>query len=104
MRRIKRDDQVLVLTGKERGKRGQVREVLRSQERVVIQGLNMVHRHQKQRKEREPAGIIQKEAAIHVSNVKLICKACLKPTRITSRVRTDGVKVRVCKQCHQDID
>jgi len=104
MQRIKRDDQVLVLAGKERGKRGQVREVFQAQERVVIQGLNMVKRHQKQRKEREPAGIIAKEAAIHVSNVKLICKTCQKPTRITSRVRTDGVKVRVCKQCHQDID
>jgi len=104
MKRIKRDDQVLVLAGKERGKRGQVRDVLRSQDRVVVQGLNMVHRHQKQRNEREPAGIIQKEASIHVSNVKLICKACQKPTRITSRVRTDGVKVRVCKQCQQDID
>jgi large subunit ribosomal protein L24 len=102
--RIKRDDQVLVLTGKERGKRGQVREVITSQKRVVVQGLNMVQRHQKQRTEREPAGIISKEAALHVSNVKLICKACQKPTRITSRVRTDGVKVRVCKQCHQDID
>jgi large subunit ribosomal protein L24 len=104
VRRIKRDDQVLVLGGKERGKRGQVRDVLRSQDRVVVQGLNMVHRHQKQRNEREPAGIIQKEAAIHVSNVKLICKACQKPTRVTSRVRTDGVKVRVCKQCQEDID
>jgi len=104
MQRIKRDDQVLVLSGKERGKRGQVHEVLRSQERVVIQGMNMVKRHQKQRTEREPAGIIAKEAPIHVSNVKLICKVCQKPTRVTSRVRTDGVKVRVCKQCHQDID
>ena len=104
MQRIKRDDQVLVLTGKERGKRGQVREVLRTQKRVVVQGMNMVMRHQKQRTEREPAGIITKEAAIHVSNVKLICKTCLKPTRVTLRVRTDGVKVRVCKQCQQDID
>ena len=104
MQRIKRDDQVLVLSGKEAGKRGQVRDVLLDQRRVVIQGLNMVKRHQKQRSERDPAGIIAREAAIHVSNVKLICKACQKPTRVTSRVRTDGVKVRVCKQCHQDID
>lgn len=104
MQRIKRDDQVLVLAGKERGKRGQVRDVLRSKDRVVVQGLNMVQRHQKQRNEREPAGIIQKEAAIHVSNVKLICKSCQKPTRVTARVRTDGVRVRVCKQCQEDID
>jgi large subunit ribosomal protein L24 len=104
MHRIKRDDQVLVLSGKERGKRGQVREVLPDKDRVVIQGLNMVKRHQKQRTEREPAGIIAKEAAIHVSNVKLICKACQEPTRVSFRTRTDGVKVRICVKCHQDVD
>ncbi len=104
MRNIKRDDQVLVLTGKERGKRGQVRELLSSKDRVIVQGLNMVKRHQKQRTEREPAGIIAKEGAIHISNVKLICKACQQPTTVTFRTRADGVKVRICKKCHQDID
>ena len=104
MRNIKRDDQVLVLSGKERGKRGQIREVLQAKDRVVVQGLNMVKRHQKQRTEREPAGIIAKEGPIHVSNVKLICKACQKPTTVTFRTRADGVKVRIGKKCHQDID
>jgi large subunit ribosomal protein L24 len=104
MDRIRRDDQVVVLAGKDRGKRGQVREVAKVQKRVFVQGLNMVQRHQKQRSEREQAGIITKEAAIHVSNVRLICKACQQPTRITRRVRADGVKVRVCKLCQQDID
>jgi large subunit ribosomal protein L24 len=104
MQRIKRDDTVRVLSGKERGKQGQVREVLLKQQRVVVQGLNMVKRHERQRSEREPAGIIAKEAPIHASNVKLICKACGKPTRVTFRTRTDGVKVRVCRLCHQDID
>ena len=104
MRRIKRDDTVLVLTGKERGKQGQVREVQPGGERIVVQGLNMVKRHQRQRTEREPAGIIEKEASIHVSNVKLICRACQKPTRVGHRVRVDGVKVRVCRKCGEDID
>jgi large subunit ribosomal protein L24 len=104
MQRIKRDDQVLVITGKERGKRGQVHQVITKSQRVVIQGLNLVKRHSRQRSEREPAGIIQKEAPIHVSNVKLICRACEKPTRVRFRVRTDGVKVRVCHECEQDID
>jgi large subunit ribosomal protein L24 len=104
MDRIRRDDQVLILAGKERGKRGQVREVVKSQKRVFVQGMNLVQRHQKQRSEREQAGIISKEAALHVSNVKLICKACQKPTRVGTRVRTDGVKVRVCKQCEEDMD
>ena len=104
MRKIRRDDQVLVTSGKERGKRGQVREVLVKKDRVVVQGLNMVKRHQRQRSEREPAGIIEKEAPIHISNVKLICRLCQKPPRITSRVRPDGVKVRVCRKCGEDID
>jgi large subunit ribosomal protein L24 len=104
MHRIKRDDQVVVLGGRERGKRGQVREVLVDKNRVVVQGLNMVKRHQKQRTEREPAGIIAKEGPIHVSKVKLICKACQQPTRVAFRVRTDGVKVRICRKCHEDVD
>jgi len=104
MRKIRRDDQVLVTSGKERGKQGQVREVLVSRKRVVVQGLNMVKRHQRQRSEREPAGVIEKEAPIHVSNVKLICRTCLKPARVGFRVRSDGVKVRVCRLCSEDID
>ncbi len=104
MQRIRRDDLVLVISGKERGKQGQVREVLTSRQRLVIQGLNMVKRHQRQQSERNPAGIIEKEAPIHVSNVKLICRACQKPTRVSFRVRSDGAKVRVCHVCHQDID
>jgi large subunit ribosomal protein L24 len=104
MRKIRRDDQVLITSGKERGKLGQVREVLVSRQRVVVQGLNMVKRHQRQRSEREPAGIIEKEAPIHMSNVKLICRACQKPARVGFRVRSDGVKVRVCRLCGEDMD
>lgn len=104
MQRIKRDDLVLVISGKERGKQGQVREVLLGKQRVVIQGLNMVKRHQRQRSERNPAGIIEKEAPIHLSNVKLICRACQKPTRVGFALRPDGVKVRVCRKCGQHID
>jgi large subunit ribosomal protein L24 len=104
MRKIKRDDQVLVIGGKERGKQGQVREVLTKGDRVIIQGLNMVKRHQRQRSEREPAGIIEKEAPIHISNVKLVCKACLKPVRVSFGTRADGVRVRVCKACGENID
>jgi large subunit ribosomal protein L24 len=104
MQRIRRDDQVLVTSGKERGKQGPVRDVLPDKSRIIVQGLNMVKRHQKQRSERERAGIIEKEASIHVSNVKLICRSCQKPTRVGFRVRSDGVKVRVCRKCEQDID
>jgi large subunit ribosomal protein L24 len=104
MERIKRNDTVRVLSGKERGKQGQVHQVLPKSKRAVVQGLNMVKRHQRQRSEREPAGIIAKEAPIHVSNLQVICKACEKPARVSFRVRTDGIKVRTCKRCQQDID
>ncbi|MCH7511411.1 MAG: 50S ribosomal protein L24 [Chloroflexi bacterium] len=104
MRKLKRDDLVLVTTGKERGKQGQIREVFTSRQRVIIQGLNMVKRHQRQKDERTPAGIIEKEAPIHISNLKLICRACQKPVRVGFRVRSDNVKVRVCRSCGEDID
>jgi large subunit ribosomal protein L24 len=104
VQRIKRDDQVLVIAGKERGKRGQVHQVLPKHDRVVVAGLNMVKRHQRQRSEREPAGIIEKESPIHISNVQLICRVCERPTRVRYRVRPDGARSRVCRKCGEDID
>jgi large subunit ribosomal protein L24 len=104
MQRIKREDTVLVIRGRERGKQGQVHQVIPDKNRLLITGLNMVKRHQRQQDERTPAGIIEKESPISTSNVKLICRACEKPVRVSFRVRDDGVKVRVCKSCGQDID
>ncbi len=104
MQRIKRDDQVLVMAGKDKGKQGQVREVLLNKHRALVQGVNMVKRHQAQRNERTPAGIIEKEAPLHLSNLQLICRSCEKAVRVKFRTRTDGAKVRVCKSCDQDID
>ena len=104
MRKIKRDDLVLVTTGKARGQQGQVREVFARQQRVVVQGLNMVKRHPRQRSERNPPGIIEKEAPIHVSNVKLICRACANPVRVGLRGRSADGKVLVCGACHQASD
>ena len=104
MRRIKREDTVLVIAGKNRGKQGQVRQVFRDKNRVVIQGINMVKRHMRQRAMGAPAGIIEKEAPLHMSNVMLICKSCNHPVRVGFRVRTDGAKVRVCRACGEDID
>jgi large subunit ribosomal protein L24 len=103
MRRIRRDDQVLVISGKERGKQGQVREVLPKQERVIVTGLNMVKRHKRSTDQRTPAGIIDKEAPIHISNVKLICASCQKATRVGFRTGNDGAKIRVCRSCGEDI-
>ncbi len=104
MHKIKREDRVLVITGRERGKQGQVRQVLKGESRVIVTGVNMVKRHQRPRSQTTPAGIIEKEAPLHVSNVMLLCKACNKPTRPGLRLRSDGTKIRVCKRCGADID
>lgn len=104
MNKIKRDDMVMVISGKERGKQGQVRQVLLDERRVVVQGVNLVKRHRRERTRGTPAGIIEKEAPLPVSKVMLICQACAKPVRVSFRVRTDGAKVRVCRKCGQDID
>jgi large subunit ribosomal protein L24 len=104
VQKIKRDDRVLVITGRERGKQGQVRQVLPRENRVIVQGVNMVKRHQRPRSQTTPAGIIEKEAPLHVSNVMLLCKSCNAPTRVGIRLRADGTKIRVCKRCKADID
>jgi large subunit ribosomal protein L24 len=102
--RIKRDDLVLVIAGKDRGKQGQVRQVFLRENRLVVQGVNVIKRHMRPRAMGTQAGIIEKEAPIHVSNVMIICKSCGKPARVGFRVRPDGGKSRVCRNCSEDID
>jgi large subunit ribosomal protein L24 len=107
MRKIRRNDTVLVTTGKDRGKSGVVREVLTKKNRVVVEGLNLVKKHQRPLQRGGvpvPGGIITKEAPLDVSNVRLICQSCSQPARTGLRVRSDGAKVRVCKRCGADID
>lgn len=101
---IRREDKVLVIAGRERGKTGKVRQVLPKDERVVIEGVNVVKRHMKPRSTTaRQAGIIEKEAPLHISNVALLCPKCDKPTRVGHRFLPDGTKVRVCKRCEEQI-
>lgn len=103
---VRTGDTVLVISGRERGKTGQISRVLRKEERVVVGGLNLVKRHTKARPGVVQAGIIEKEAPIHVSNVMLICPACSRATRVGHRMYDDeGVqrKARVCKHCGEVI-
>jgi large subunit ribosomal protein L24 len=104
MNKIKKNDQVMVTKGKDRGRSAQVREVLPKQHRAIVTGVNMVKRHQRQQTAQQPGGIIEKEAPIDLSNLKLICKNCGNATRVGIRERQDGVRVRVCKKCNEDID
>ncbi len=103
MAKIRREDTVLVIKGKERGKTGVVRQVVPRQRRVIVTGVNIVKRHMRPRAER-PGGIIEMEAPIHVSNVMIICKSCNKPTRVGFRFREGGGKVRFCRHCGQPLD
>ena len=107
MASIRREDNVLVLSGKDRGKTGRVRSVLVKKDRVVVDGVNMMKKHQRPTQSQgvpAPGGIVTREAPLHVSNVMLICKECRKPARTGMRIRNDGVKVRVCKKCGADVD
>jgi large subunit ribosomal protein L24 len=103
--RIRVDDTVMVIAGKDAGKQGKVLKILRKRDRVIVQRANMVKRHTKPNPyaQRE-GGIVEKEAPIHVSNVMVMCKACGKATRVGYRhVERNGktVKVRFCKKCNE---
>jgi large subunit ribosomal protein L24 len=101
---IRREDNVLVIAGRERGKTGKVRQVIVKDDRVVIEGVNIVKRHMKPKSATtRQSGIIEKEAPLHISNVALLCPKCDKPTRVAHRFLPDGTKVRVCKRCSEQI-
>jgi large subunit ribosomal protein L24 len=104
MHKIKKDDQVMVIRGKDKGKSAQVRQVLPGEHRAIVTGVNMIRRHQRQQSPQQPGGIIEKEAPIQLSNLKLICKNCGSATRVGIRERPDGIRVRVCKKCSEDVD
>jgi large subunit ribosomal protein L24 len=103
MARIRRDDTVVIIAGKDKDKRGAVTSVMPRTDRVVVRGVNIVKRHMRQRSGTLQAGIIEREAPISLSNVMLVCTRCEKPTRVSHKV-VDGKKVRVCKQCGEVID
>jgi large subunit ribosomal protein L24 len=96
--KIHKGDRVQVLSGKDRGKQGNVSRVLPDRNRVIVDGINVAKRHTKARTMNEPGGIIDKDLPIHVSNVALICSKC-GPTRAGYRIESDGKKVRVCRKC-----
>ncbi len=95
--KIKKGDQVVIMAGKDRGKRGKVVQILASQDRVVVEGANLIKRHRKPRKEGEKGERIERPAPMHVSNVMLVCPETGKPTRVGYRIE-GGEKVRVSKK------
>jgi large subunit ribosomal protein L24 len=104
LRRLRKDDTVMVIAGKERGKTGKVLRVLAESNRVLVERLNMVKRHVKPRGVQQPGGIQDKEASIHASNVVPVCPKCNKPTRVGHRRLDNGDAQRVCRRCGEPID
>ncbi len=106
---IRRDDKVIVLTGKDKGKEGKVISVDPTDSKVIVEGVNIAKRHQKPRKQGDPSGIIKKETPIYACKVMRVCPKCNKPTRPAHLIKKavgkdkEDVKVRVCKKCGAEI-
>ncbi len=96
---IHKNDQVIVISGKEKGKTGKILEILRAAGRARVEKLNMVKRHQKANPAMKQGGIVEKEASIHLSNLMIYCSKCKKGVRTGVQVEKDGKKARICKKC-----
>ena len=99
---VRQGDTVYVLTGKDSGKRGKVLKIFTADERILVEGVNMIKKHKKPQ-QTQPGGIINQEGPVHVSNVMLICDKCKKPARVGKRILENGDKVRYCKKCNEII-
>ncbi len=102
---IRRNDNVVVTTGKDRGKRGRVLKVLRDNNRLVVEGVNFINRHTKPNPQKNiKGGVVKREAPLHASNVQLVCPECGAQTRIGHKLLGDGRKVRICRKCQGVVD
>lgn len=101
--KIRRDDQVMVVAGKEKGKTGRVVRVLTNKATVIVEKLNLVKRHTKPTQTNKQGGIIEKENPMAISNVMILCSKCSAPVRIGSKVDDGGKRIRVCRKCGDEI-
>ena len=110
MRKIRKDDTVIVIAGKDRHKpepkdrTGKVLRVIPETQRVIVERMHLVKRHVRRQSQQQQGGIIEQESAIHISNVLLVCPRCQQPTRVGFAVQADGGRARVCKKCREAID
>jgi large subunit ribosomal protein L24 len=101
---IRKNDSVMVIIGKERGKTGKVLRVLPDKDAIIIERINLVKRHSKPRGPQQPGGIVEKEASIHVSNLMIMCDKCNAPVRVGKKVLSDGKKIRICRRCGEALE
>jgi large subunit ribosomal protein L24 len=102
--KIHKNDTVLVITGKDRGKKGRVRRAFPKEEKVLVEGANMIKRHLRAQRGMRQAGVIEREAPLHIAKVMLICPKCNQPVRIGFCFLEDGRKARICRSCQEVID
>ena len=102
---VRKNDNVLVISGRDRGKRGRVLRVIPAKTRVIVEGVNFIKKHTKANPQKNiKGGIVEREAALNASNVQIICPECGAPTRIGSRRLEDGRRVRTCRKCNGVVD
>jgi len=101
---LRKNDQVEVITGKDKGRVGKILRVLNTKDKVVVERINMIKRHTKPTEMNQQGQIVDKEAPIHASNIQLICPECTKTGRIGKKILDDGTKVRFCKSCGESIE
>ena len=102
---IRKNDNVVVTTGKDRGKRGRVVRLVPEKNRLVVEGVNLMKRHTRPNPQKNvKGGVVEREAPLHASNVQILCPECGKPTRIGKKILDDGRKVRVCRKCEGVLD
>lgn len=101
---IRKNDSVMVIAGKERGKTGKILRVLRDKDAVLIERMNIIKRHSRPRGPQRPGGIVEKEAPVHISNVMIMCEKCNAPVRIGRKSLADGKKIRICRRCGEALD
>lgn len=102
---VRKNDNVVVMAGRDRGKRGRVLKVLPDRNRIVVEGVNFIKRHTRPNpRANVKGGIVEREASVHASNVQIVCPECGVPTRIGRQLLGDGRKVRVCRKCDGAVD
>jgi large subunit ribosomal protein L24 len=101
---IRRNDTVVVIAGKEKGKRGKVLIVLADKQRIIVERVNFIKRHQRPTQKVRQGGIVEREGSLHVSNVMLVCGKCDRPTRVGTQVLANGHRARVCRRCREIVD
>ena len=102
---VRKNDNVVVITGKDRGKRGRVLKVVPATNRLVVEGVNIIKRHTKPNPQKQiKGGVVEREAPLHASNVQIVCPECGKATRVGRKILGDGRKVRICRKCEGVVD